>query len=201
MWRFPLPAFLAAIVTLSFATARASGDDAAPNQPSPSVPPVTAQSRPASEVAKHHDERNSTEQRAADLRRQVSGLQSLVAQVKQQLAQRKAQKSPVTDAGGQPAADNTQEQQAADLQRQDSELHSQLQGLIAQLGEELQLEMRSPPASDPAEQQERQVARDAFKHAIADLQQQDSELHELIVGDQHARAQSEVQRPAPIPKR
>lgn len=43
------------------------------------------------------------------------------------------------------------------------------------------------------------MARDAFKHAIADLRQQDSELHELIVGDQHARAQSEVQRPAPIP--
>ena len=113
------------------------------HQPPPSAPPVTAQSPPASEAAKHHEERNSTEQRAADLRRQVSGLQSLVAQVKQQLAQRKAQKSPVTDAGGQPATDDAQEQQAADLQRQDSELHSQLQGLIAQLGEELQLEMRS----------------------------------------------------------
>ena len=55
------------------------------------------------------------------------------------------------------------EQRAADLQRQDSQLHSQLQSLIAQLGEELQLEIQSRPAPDVTEQQERQAARDAFK--------------------------------------
>ena len=148
MSRFPLPAFLAAIVTLSLPSVRAFGDDVTPSQLPPSAPPVPARIPPASDVAEHQGERNNTENRAADLRRQVSGLQSLVAQVKQQLVQRKAQKSPVADAGGQPAADDAQEQQAADLQRQDSELHSQLQGLIAQLGEELQLEMRSPPASE-----------------------------------------------------
>jgi hypothetical protein len=199
MWRFPLPAFLAAIVTLSLPSVRALGDDAAPSQPPPSSPPVPAQSPPDSDVAKHHEEPNNTEQRAADLRRQVSGLQSLVAQVKQQLVQRKAQKSPVADAGGQPAAHDAQEQQAADLQRQDRELHSQLQGLIVQLGEELQLEMRSPPALNTAEQQERQTARDAFKHAIADLQQQDNQRQELIAGDQQALVQSEMQRPAAVP--
>jgi len=198
MWRFPLPAFLAAIVTLSLPSAKAFGDDVTPSQPPPSAPPVAVQSPLDSEVAEHQGVRNNSENRAADLRRQVSGLQSLVAQVKQQLVQRKAQKSPVADAGGQPAAHDAQEQ-AADLQRQDRELHSQLQGLIAQLGEELQLEMRSPPASNTAEQQERQTARDAFKHAIADLQQQDRELQELIAGDQQARAQSEAQRPTAVP--
>ena len=161
MWRFPLPAFLAAIVMLSFPSVRGFGDDVTPSQPPPFAPPVAVQSPPDSEVAEHQGVRNNSENRAADLRRQVSGLQSLVAQVKQQLVQRKAQKSPVADAGGQPAAHDAQEQ-AADLQRQDRELHSQLQGLIAQLGEELQLEMRSPPASNTAEQQERQTARDAF---------------------------------------
>ena len=198
MWRFPLPAFLAAIVMLSFPSVRGFGDDVTPSQPPPFAPPVAVQSPPDSEVAEHQGVRNNSENRAADLRRQVSGLQSLVAQVKQQLVQRKAQKSPVADAGGQPAAHDAQEQ-AADLQRQDRELHSQLQGLIAQLGEELQLEMRSPPASNTAEQQERQTARDAFKHAIADLQQQDRELQELIAGDQQARAQSEAQRPTAVP--
>ena len=199
MWRFALPAFLAAIVTLSLPSAKAFGDDVTPSQPPPSAPPVAVQSPPDSEVAEHQGVRNNSENRAADLRRQVSGLQSLVAQIRQQLVQRKAQKSPVGDAGGQPVAHDAQEQQAADLQRQDSELDSQLQGLIAQLGEELQLEMRSPPAPDTAEQQEQQAARDAFKHAIADLQQQDRELQELIAGDQQARAQSEAQRPAAVP--
>jgi hypothetical protein len=173
MWRFPLPAFLAAIVTLSLPSVRAFGDDVTPSQLPPSAPPVPARSPQDSDVAEQQGERKNTENRAADLRRQISGLQSLVAQVKQQLVQRKAQRPQVADAGGRPAAaHDAQEQQADDLQQQDSELHSQLQGLIAQLGEELQLEMRSPPASDTAEQQERQVARDAFKHAIADLQQQ-----------------------------
>ena len=198
MWRFALPAFLAAIVTLSLPSAKAFGDDVTPSQPPPSAPPVAVQSPLDSEVAEHQGVRNNSENRAADLRRQVSGLQSLVAQVKQQLVQRKAQKSPVADAGGQPAAHDAQEQ-AADLQRQDRELHSQLQGPIAQLGEELQLEMRSPPASNTAEQQERQTARDAFKHAIADLQQQDTQLQELIAGDQQALVQSEMQRPAAVP--
>ena len=176
------------MITLSLPTVRAFGDDAAPL-----APPVTVQSPPDSEATKHHEERSSTERRAADLRGQVSGLQSLVAQVKQQLAQRKAGKP--RRANGQPASNDAQEQRAADLQRQDSELHSQLQSLIAQLGEELQLEIQSRPAPDVTEQQERQAARDALKHAIAELQQQDSQLQELIDGDEQALAPRASQVP------
>jgi len=44
MWRFALPAFLAAIVTLSLPSAKAFGDDVTPSQPPPSAPPVAVQS-------------------------------------------------------------------------------------------------------------------------------------------------------------
>jgi hypothetical protein len=78
------------------------------------------------------------------------------------------------------------------LPEQDTGLHSELQGLIAALEQELELEMQSPTTADAAEQQERQAARDALKHVLVDLKQQDAELEELIGG----RALASVQRDA-----
>jgi hypothetical protein len=109
------------------------------------------------------------------LRRQVSDLQNLVAQVREQIEQRTARKPPPTDSG---------EQQA--LRQQDGELHNELKGLIAELEQELDLEMQSPLTPDTAEQQERQTARDALKRVLADLKQQDGTLEELIGGNGQA---------------
>jgi hypothetical protein len=157
--------------------------ESAPPEPAspPPASPALAQSPSVSAIFEQQGKQDTIEPRATDLRRQVSDLHGLVGQVRQLLEQRRAQKPPSTDPGEQQAASNAPEQQqAADLQQQDIELHRELQGLIAQLEQELELETQSPLSSDPTEQQERRVARDAFKRVLSSLQQQASELDELI---------------------
>jgi hypothetical protein len=192
MWRFPLPVFFALIAALTVPVAEGLGDDAAPRNAlrAPSASPFPTQGPPAPGGAEQQGERN----RAADLRRQVSDLQGLIAQVRQQIADRKARKPPT----GNHETRDAPEQKTADLQRQDSELHGQLTSLIAQLEQELQIELQSPPVSDTAEQQDRQAAREAFKHAIADLRQEKGELRDLIAGHEQAVDQNETQ-PPPAP--
>lgn len=155
--------------------------------PSHAAPPLPTPPRPAQGPSVSDD-------RATDLRHQVSDLQDLVAQVNQQLAQRKTQ-SPAAGADGHQGAPDAP--QSDDLQRQDNELHNELQGLITQLEQELQLEEQSPPVGDVAEQQERQAARDALKHEIADLQREDNELQGLMAHGGTAVAQREPARQPP----
>ena len=141
MWRFLLPAFFAMIGASFLLFTGVRGDaQSAPGvpervndivrdtPPSHAAPPLPAPPAQGSSVS---------DDRATDLRHQVSDLQDLVAQVSQQLAQRKAQ-SPATGDDGQRGAPDAS--QSDDLQRQDSELHNELQGLITQLQQELQLE-------------------------------------------------------------
>jgi hypothetical protein len=199
MWRFLLPAFFAMIGAWFLLFTGGRGDaqstpgvagrvndivgDTPPSHAAPPLPTPPAQGSSVSD------------DRATDLRHQVSDLQDLVAQVSQQLAQRKAQ-SPATGDDGQRGAPDAS--QSDDLQRQDSELHNELQGLITQLQQELQLEEQSPPVTDVAEQQERQAARDALKREIADLQREDNELQGLMAHRGAAVAQREPERqPAP----
>ena len=210
MWRFLLPPLFATTVAviLLFAGVRsdaqsASGvsepaDDivgnAAPSHDSPPLPTPSppSQGPSVSGVAERPQEaRDARDDRATDLRHQVSDLQDLVAQVNQQLAQRKAQ-NPAAVAGEQQGAPEAP--QPDDLQRQDNELHNELLGLITQLQQELQLEEQSPPVTDAAEQQERQAARDALKHEIADLQREDNELQGLMTHRGAAVAQREPER-------
>jgi chromosome segregation ATPase len=179
MWRFLLPGFVALMVIGNAANCHASPPPSATPDPAPSPRDVGAQG----EQDAHY---------AAYLQRQVNDLQDLVAQVKQQLAQRKAL-SPAAGAGGQQGAPHAS--QTGDLQRQDSELHNELQGLITRLEQELQLEERSPPVADVTEQQERQAARDALKHEIADLQREDNELQDLMAEHVADVAQREAPRP------
>ena len=199
MWRILLPAFLAIMgASISLLTG-ARGDaqstpgvpeqpndivgDAAPDHASPPLPmPALAHTAQGPSVS---------DDRATSLRHQVSDLQDLVAQVNQQLTQRKAQ-GPTERAGGQQGAPDAS--QSDDLQRQDSELHKELQGLVAQLEQELQLEVQSPPVADLAQQQELQAARDALKHEIADLQREDNELQGLMAHPEAAVAQPEPAR-------
>ena len=194
MWSFLLPAFFALVVLLipgaaicdaqsargSLEPANTTVGNASPNRTSPRPPaaPIPARSPPASGVTEHEGKRDTIEGPAAARRLQISNLQSVVALVKQQLAQRKAQ-SAVRRwwAAGVRGA---QKQQAADLRQQDRELHSELQDLVAQLEKQLQLEVRSPPASDVAQEQERQAAHNALNHMIADLRGEDSELQALM---------------------
>jgi hypothetical protein len=211
MWRFLLPPLFATTVAviLLFAGVRsdaqsASGvsepaDDivgnAAPSHDSPPLPTPSppSQGPSVSGVAERPQEaRDARDDRATDLRHQVSDLQDLVAQVNQQLAQRKAQ-NPGAVAGEQHGAPEAP--QPDDLQRQDNELHNELLGLITQLQQELQLEEQSPPVMDAAEQQERQAAREALKHEIADLQREDNELQGLMTHRGAAVAQREPERP------
>ena len=174
MWRFPT--FFAGMIALSLPSTGAFGNDAAPRHASPpSAPSVPTQGASNSDASAHQAERNS----AAYLQRQVSDLQDLAASVKQQLGQREARGSG-PDAGGRQATVNFPEQEDADLQRQDNELHTELQGLIAQLEQELRLETKNPPAPAAEEQQQRQAALHALKYLIADLQQDDSKLQDLI---------------------
>src|SRR6516162_5633308 len=113
MRRFLLPASFAVIAAMSLPVAGGFGEDV---RLSPASPPSTSPSETQS------GKREATEHRAADLRRQVSDLQNLVAQVREQIEQRTARKPPPTDSG---------EQQA--LRQQDGELHNELKGLIAEL--------------------------------------------------------------------
>ena len=198
MWRFLLPAFFAMTVALILLFAGVRGDaqsapgvservgdivgNAAPSHASPPLPTPApspfAQGPTVSGVVEQPQEaRDARDDRATDLRHQVSDLQDLVAQVNQQLAQRKAQ-NPAAATGGQQGPPDAP--QADDLQRQDGELHKELQGLITQLEQELQLEEQSPPVADVAEQQERQAARDALRHEIADLHREDNEVQGLM---------------------
>jgi hypothetical protein len=199
MQRFVLPAFFAMMLTAI--SAGAFGDrqlplalsgraSAAPRLPlSGSVVPV--RSVPVADNVEQQGARDAQDHRAADLQRQVNDLQGLVAQVKQQLEQRKAQRTSPDVAGL-----HAPELEAADLQRQDTELHSELQSLIAQLDQELQLEMQSPPAPDSVEQRQRQAARESLKNSIADLRQQDNELQGLMAQHGQQVAQGEAQRPS-----
>jgi chromosome segregation ATPase len=211
MWRFLLPPLFATTVAviLLFAGVRSDAQSASgvsepaddivgnaarshdsPPLPTPSPP---SQGPSVSGVAERPQEaRDARDDRATDLRHQVSDLQDLVAQVNQQLAQRKAQ-NPGAVAGEQHGAPEAP--QPDDLQRQDNELHNELLGLITQLQQELQLEEQSPPVMDAAEQQERQAARDALKHEIADLQREDNELQGLMTHRGAAVAQREPERP------
>ena len=183
MWRFLLPARFAMAIALILLFSDAVGDaqSVSDRASSPAASPDPAPGAPA-----------GRDQRAADLQRQVSDLQELVAQVGQQLAQRKEQGQGT---GGQQSAGNLPAPEVADPQQQDNELHSELQGLITQLEQELQLEEQSPPATDAAEQHERQAARDALRHEIADLRQQDNELQGLMTGDKGNLARREAQKP------
>jgi len=196
MQRFVLPAFFAIVMLTGDLQSPSALSERASAAPRPSsygfVIPV-----PSVLVADNVEQqgaRDAQDHRAADLQRQVNDLQGLVAQVKQQLAQRKA-RSPASDVAGQQEGRSAAEPDAVDQQQQDAELHSELQGLIAQLDQELQLEVQSPPASDPVEQQQRQAARESLKNSIADLRQQDSELQGLIANHGRQVAQSEAQRP------
>jgi hypothetical protein len=213
MWRFLLPAFFAMTVALILLFAGVRGDaqsapgvservgdivgNAAPSHASPPLPTPApspfAQGPTVSGVAERPQEaRDARDDRATDLRHQVSDLQDLVAQVNQQLAQRKAQ-NPAAATGGQQGPPDAP--QADDLQRQDGELHKELQGLITQLEQELQLEEQSPPVADVAEQQERQAARDALRHEIADLHREDNEVQGLMAHRGAAVAQREPNSP------
>jgi hypothetical protein len=151
---------------------------AAPNRASPQPPaaPIPTPSPPVSGVTEQEGKRDTIEGPAAAWRLQISNLQSVVALVKQQLAQRKAQSAG--GVGGQQAG--AQKQQTADLQQQDRELHSELHDLVAQLEKQLQLEAQSPPGSDVAQEQERQAAHNALKHVVTDLRGEDSELQALM---------------------
>ena len=195
MWRFLPPAFLAimgaSILLLAGARADAQSTAGVPERANDSVgDAASSHASPQSPTPPHPAQGPSvSDDRATDLRHQVSDLQDLVAQVNQQLAQRKAQ-GPTEAAGGQQGAPDAS--QPDDMQRQDSELHNELQGLVAQLGQELQLEVQTPPVADVAQQQERQAARDALKHEIADLQREDNELQGLM-----AHRGAAVAQPAP----
>ncbi len=204
MQRFVLPAFFAMLIVMIVLFAGAFGDresalalseraNAAPRPPSPGSV-VPERSVLVADNAEQQGARDAQDHRAADLQRQVNDLQGLVAQVKQQLAQRKAQ-SPASDVAGQQEGRNAAEPDAADQQQQDAELHSELQGLITQLDQELQLEVQSPPASDSVEQQQRQAARESLKNSIADLRQQDSELQGLMAQHGQQVAQGKAQTP------
>ena len=184
-----------AIAALSLIFGRGFGDDAARanNSPPPSASPTTAQGAPA-------EQKDGGDHRAADLQQQVDGLQRVVSQVRQQIAQHKARKPPATNSGTQPWAHDALDQQAAELQRRDSKLHGELQPLIAQLEQQLQFEMRIPSSSGAAGQHELQVARDALRQAIADLRQQDGELQALIAGHEQGVGQREEQKPEAAPK-
>ena len=177
MRRFLVPGFFAVIAGVSLPVAGGFGEDV---RPSPASPPS------ASPNETQLGKRETIEHRADDLRRQVSNLQDLVAQVREQIEQRTRKPAP-TDSGDQQA-----------LRQRDGELHSELQGLIAELEQELELEMQSPLTSDTAEQQERQAARDALKRVLADLKQQDGMLEELIGGHGQASAQRDSQGPAAV---
>ena len=177
--RFPLLSCVA-IAALGLTVGRGFGDDTT-QPPGP----------PAAEQGAQQDGRDH---RAADLQQQVGGLQRLVAQVRLQVAQHKSRKAPTANSGAPQGVHDAPDQRAADLQRQDSELHGELQPLIAQLEQQLQLEMRIPPASDAAEQRELQAARDALEHAIADLRQQDGELQALIAGHGQTIGQGEERK-------
>ena len=199
MWRFLPPAFLAimgaSILLLAGARADAQSTAGVPERANDSVgDAASSHASPQSPTPPHPAQGPSvSDDRATDLRHQVSDLQDLVAQVNQQLAQRKAQ-GPTEAAGGQQGAPDAS--QPDDMQRQDSELHNELQGLVAQLGQELQLEVQTPPVADVAQQQERQAARDALKHEIADLQREDNELQGLM-----AHRGAAVAQPAPEVRR
>ena len=199
MGRFALLAVFGLIAALT-PVAEVWSDAAVPSPASPPAAlPVPMQGPPAPGGGEQQEDRNAIEHRAADLRRQVSSLQGLAAQVRQQIAHRRAWKPLAGNSGGQQEARAEPAEKAADLHRQDSELHDQLQSLLAQLAQELQFELQSPPAADAAEQQERQVAREAFKHTIADLRQEDGELQELMTGYEQAVAQRGIQEPPAVP--
>jgi hypothetical protein len=193
MPRFQLPAFYVVIAAVSMPLSGGFGEDAPSGISLSSTSPAPAQSPSVSAIVEQQEKRDTIEHRATDLRRQVSDLQGLVAQVTQLVAQRKARNPPSADSGEQPAASNAPEPQAANLRQQDIELHSELQGLIAELERELELVMQSPLPSGAAERQERQAARDALKHVLVDLRQQDAELEELIGGRALASAQRDAQ--------
>jgi hypothetical protein len=197
MWQSLLSAFFAltVVVFVSFPSdaigdaqsvrgslerANATVGIAAPNRASSQSPaaPAPAPSPPASGVTEHEETRDTIEGPAAARRLQISNLQSVVALVKQQLAQRKAQSA--AGVSGRQALPGAQMQQAADLRRQDSDLHSELHDLVAQLEKQLQLEVQSPPGSNVAEEHERQAAHNALKHVITDLRGEDSELQALM---------------------
>jgi hypothetical protein len=191
MWRFPT--LFAGMIALSLPSTGAFGNDVAPRHASPpSAPSVPTQGSSDWDASAHQAERNS----AAYLQRQVSDLQDLAASVKQQLGQREARGSG-PDAGGRQATVNSPEQEDANLQRQDNELHTELQGLIAQLEQELQLETKNPPAPEAEEQQQRQAALNALKYFIADLRQDDSRLQDLIAQHHQKIAPREAQTPPP----
>ena len=194
MWRFLLPAFFAMTVALILLFAGVRGDaqsapgvservgdivgNAAPSHASPPLPTPApspfAQGPTVSGVVEQRGAPAGRDERAIDLRRP-------------------GQRPSGSGRTGWPAARPTQGEEAGrgrwgaavgagparprgrDLQRQDAELHNELQGLITQLEQELQLEEQSPPAADASEQQQRQAARDALKHEIADLRRQDNE--------------------------
>ena len=141
MRRFQLPAFYAVIAAVSLPFAGGFAESAPPEPASPALP----QSPSVSAILEQQGKHDTVEPRATDLRRQVSDLHGLVGQVRQLLEQRRARKPPSTDSGEQQAASNAlEQQQAADLQQQDIELRRELQGLIAQLEHELELETQSP---------------------------------------------------------
>lgn len=189
MWRF-LPAFLAPIAVLI--TLFAGGVIGPASLPlPPSASPDPAPSPPVSDVG-GQVARDASIDRAADLQRRVSDLQDLVAQVNQQLLQGKAQSS-IADTGGQQGPDAPQ---VADLQRQNDKLHNELQELIAQLDQELQLELQSPPASDVAEQREWHAALDGFRHEIADVRLLDNALKGLMAHHGTDVAQHEAPTPS-----
>ncbi len=205
MWRFLPPPFLAivgaSILLFTGAPGDAQSTPGGPEQPNDIVgdaalghapPPLPTPTSPHTAQGP-----SVSDDRATNLRHQVSDLQDLVAQVNQQLTQRKAQ-GPTEGAGGQQGAPDAS--QSDDLQRQDSELHKELQGLVTQLEQELQLEVQSPPVADVAQQQELQAARDALKHEIADLQREDNELQGLMAHPEAAVAQPEPARPPAAPE-
>jgi hypothetical protein len=181
MWRFLLPGFFALMVIGISAPSHAwrpleTRDPA----PSPPVPDLVGQDAGY----------------AADLQRQVNDLLDMVAEVKRQLAQRKTQQVPAGGLSAQQGAGDAPGPQGTNLQRQDSELHNELQELIALLEQQLK-EVQRPPASDVAEQQERQAARDGLSHAIADLRQQDNELQDLMAQRRADVEQRGTRPPAP----
>src|SRR5689334_20707285 len=106
MQRLVLPAFFA--LTMGLTTLSAGAFGASQSQLAGSETfPLPARSVAATDTeAEQQGARDSQDHGAADLQRQVSDLQALVAQVKQQLAQRKA-RSPGTGVAGQQAAHDT----------------------------------------------------------------------------------------------
>src|ERR1700744_771225 len=86
---------------------------------------VPAKTAPAATPTRQEDKGQSNGQLTAGLRAQVSSLQALLAQIREQIAERKTEVPPAIPGGEQSASE-----QMANWRQPSSELHRALQSLI-----------------------------------------------------------------------